>query len=223
MLQLVRLNNGFVTAGTNAPGVSCYDVAGPNEEEDQEPYGDVPIMQCLGVSSLPYPPDDTGHAEGILIENVGGLPGIIVAAWDTRTFSIFGNLQGGDTVVHSTGPAKAAQLILKEKKRQSILLSKDTDGKLMLLMLDGKNNKIQVSAWGYVFEISKANGINLDVGSCGMSLHPKNGGTLRGAWTLGGMAPVPGMSMAVAPLATWAALSVLAGPITPIPNAIGAI
>lgn len=222
MISLVRLNSGFLTASTKAPTTSCYDVAGPNEAEDQEPFGDVPLIQCLGVSSLPYPPDDSGHAEGILLEGVGGLPGVIVSAWDTRTFSLFGNLEPGDTVLHSTGPAKAAQAILKEKKRQAILATKDTNGKQILVILDGKNDKVQVSAFGYIIEMSRAGGINLDVGKCGLSLHPEQGGKLRGTWTLGGMAAVPAMSMAVASPATWATLSALSGPITPIMTILGA-
>ena len=222
MAQLVRLNNGFVSVSTNAPGADCYDVAGPNPD-DQEPFGEVPLMQCLGVSSLPYPPDDTGYAEGVMLEGVGGLPGVIVAAWDTRTFSLFGSLEAGDTVLHSTGPNKAAQVICKEKKKQVVLASKGTDGKQILVIVDGKNDSVQITGFGMMFQMSP-DGIVLETGGCGISLHPQHGIQLRGAVQIGGMVVPPGMSMAVAAIPQWAALSALAGgPITPIPNALGAV
>jgi hypothetical protein len=223
MPVLVRLNNGFVTVGTNAPGVSCFDVAGESDA-DQEPFGDVPIMQCLGLASLPFPPDSSGHAEGVLLEGVGGLPGIVVSAWDTRTFSLFGSLEGGDTVLHSTGPAKAAQVLCKEKKRQVVLATKDMDDEPAMVVLDGKNRKFQVVGWGLTIELSKDNGIVLEAGSARVIVHPDNGVIIQGAVTIGGATPAPpGMSMAVAPLATWTALSALGGPIVAIPNAIGAL
>lgn len=225
-LQLVRLNNGLLNITTKAPGVSCFDVAGEDEEADQEPFGDVPLMQCLGVSSLPFPPDDSGHAEGVLIPDVGGLPGIVVAAWDTRTFSLFGNLEGGDTVCHSTGPAKAAQLLLKEKKRQAVLATKGSDGKQILVVLDGKNDQVQIMAFGHAFQITKADGIALEVGGCGITLHPDNGIHLRGAVKIGGMvdAQPTGQCMAVGSPAAWAAIAALANQVLiPIPNAMGAL
>lgn len=222
MIQLVRLNNGFLAARTNAPQVSCFDVAGASDD-DQEPFGDVPIMQCLGVSSLPAPPTSDGHAEGILVEGVGGLPGIVVAAWDTRTFSLFGRLDAGDTVLHSTGPNQAAQVLCKEEKRQVILATKDDSGEGAMVLVDGKNRKIQLLGWGLSIELSDANGIVLEAGSCRLMVHPDNGVTIQGGITLGGVAAMPGMSMAIAAPPTWAALSALAGPFTPIMAVRGAL
>lgn len=232
MLQLVRLNSGFINVETSAPGVSCFDVAGASDE-DQEPFGDVPLMQCLGVASLPSPPDDTGYAEGILIENVGGLPGIVVSAWDTRTFSIFGTLEAGDTVLHSTGPSKAAQVLCKERKRQVVAATVSSDGEPIIVMLDGTNDKLQlIGPGGKVIEMTKDH-ILLEFGACGIRISA-DGIHLRGAVTLGGMIVPPNTCMAVASPAVWAALNaalpsvpgVISGgqtPITPIMNALGGL
>jgi hypothetical protein len=218
MMNLVRLENGFLGV-SQEPTVSTYESVG-EKEEDRTPYGDVPLIQCLGVASMPFPEDGDGYAEGVVLDDIGGYPGIVVAAWDRRTFSIFGNLEAGDTVLHSTGPAKAAQCLLKETKKQAVLMTRDKNDAIMCVMVDGKNGKLQLQAFGHVFEIVE-DGINIEVGDCGIRLS-KDGIHMRGASVSGGMAPIPQMSMAVAPIATWAALSALAGPITPIPNAMGA-
>lgn len=225
MPQLVRLNSGFVNVQTNAPGASSFDVAG-DSPEDQEPYGDVDLMQCLGVSALPYPPDDKGHAEGILLEGVGGKPGIVIAAWDTRTFSLFGKAEPGDTILHSTGPNKAAQVLCKEKKRQVVLATVDEDGAPAVVTLDGKNRKFQVCGWGLMFELSKENGIVIEAGGARLMVHPDNGIAVQGAVTIGGQmtAMPPGQCMAVGLPTSWAAIAAFCqAPLTPIPNAMGGL
>jgi hypothetical protein len=224
MPQLVRLNNGFVNVDSNAPGVSCFDAAG-DSPEDQEPFGNVDLMQCLGVSSLPYPPDAAGHAEGILIEGIGGKPGIVVAAWDTRTFSLFGQAKPGDTILHSTGPNRAAQVLCKEEKRQVVLATKDEDGKPAMVVLDGKKQEFQFVGWGYGFKVSKKEGIVLEAGKARIVVSPE-GIRLEGAITLGGQmaAQPPGMCMAVGTVASWAAITAMCqAPLVPIPNAMGAL
>jgi hypothetical protein len=214
MPKLVRLQNGFLSA-VGAPGAEAYDVVG-TDDEDRETYGEVPLMQCLGVASLPGAPSPEGYCEGVLVEDVGGLPGVIVGAWDTRTFSIFGNLEPGDTVLHSTGPAKSAQVLCKETKRQTVMATLGPDGKQMMVICDGKNGTLQLTAHGYMIQIDK-DGIILEAGDAGISVGP-NGIWLRGAVTIGGQLPQVGMSMAVAPTAAWSAIGAV-----PIPNAIGAL
>lgn len=222
--QLVRLNSGFVSVDTNGPVASCFDAAGADPDSEQEPFGDVPLVQCLGVASLPAPPDAKGHAEGILLEGVGGLPGVIIGAHDTRSFSLFGKLEGGDTCLHSTGPAKAAQVLCKEAKRQVIMATKDESGEAAMVILDGKNRKFQVVGWGLMIELSKDGGIVLEAGTARLVVHPQNGVMVQGATTIGGMAVQPGSCMAVAPMPVWAALAGLAGgAITPVPNAMGGL
>lgn len=220
MMRLVRLQNGFISA-IGAPGAEAFDPVGDSPDES-ETYGQVPLMQALGVASLPADPDDSGQCEGILIENVAGLPGVIVSAWDTRTFSIFGNLEAGDTVLHSTGPAKSAQVLCKELKKQVVMATLGPDGKQITCMVDGKNGIAQMQAFGFTISITE-DGISLEAGVAGITVGP-NGIQLRGAIQMGGVAAVPAPAcMAVATPATWGILSGLSGPIFPVPNAIGAL
>lgn len=220
MAKLVRLQNGFISA-IGAPGAEAFDPVGESDE-DAETYGKAPLMQALGVASLPAEPDSAGQCEGILIENVAGLPGVIVSAWDTRTFSIFGNLEPGDTVLHSTGPAKSAQVLCKEKKKQVVLTTLGPDGKQITVMTDGKNGQAQMQAFGFTLTINK-DGIIAEGG--GARLMVKGDQVIiQGGVVIGGAAPMAGMSMAVASPKEWATLAGLAGgPVIPIPNALGAV
>ncbi len=94
----------------------------------------------------------------MIVGGVGGADAVIIGARDTRTAKIAGNLKPGDTVVHSTGPKQAAQLQLKEDKRQAMLVTKGSDGKQAMLLLDGKNDKVTIAAFGFVIDISKSSG-----------------------------------------------------------------
>ena len=129
-------------------------IANDNAANPNEPLGDLQVFQTLGVTSLPFPKDDSGFAEAVVLRNVGGRKGVYVGARDTRTAKVVGAMKPGDTVVHSTGPKQAAQLQLKEDKRQSVLLSKDKRGKHMAVTLDGENGKLQITARGAVWELS---------------------------------------------------------------------
>lgn len=201
MLSFVRLNSGFVTVDTdtNAPATAAYSPTS-DDDADREPFGDCNLMQCLGVTSLPYGPTDSGHAEGIVAENVAGLPGVVVAAWDTRNHSIVGNLKPGDTVVHATGPSRAAQLQLKEETRQALLTTRGKNGKQLYLLLDGDERTLQVNANGALIQIDEDGTIALS------SKNGANGITInddcvhvRGNVVLGGMAPIPGQAIALCP------------------------
>jgi len=126
---------------------------------DVEQFGECEIYQCLGVTSLPWPATKEGHAEGLAIHSIGGRDAVIVGARDVRTAKIVGKMKPGDTVVHSTGPKMAAQLQLKEEKRQVVLATIDSKGETMMSILDGKNDEAQVIAGGCVFKMSRKDGI----------------------------------------------------------------
>ncbi len=132
-----------------------------NDNDDIESLGESESFQALGLTSLPFPKDDDGHAEAVFIRDVGGRKGVYVGARDTRTAKIVGKMEPGDTVVHSTGPKQAAQLQLKEKKMQAALVSKDKRGKTMMVMIDGENGKLQINAMGAMFEIDIDGDISL--------------------------------------------------------------
>jgi hypothetical protein len=211
-LKLATLNEGKVAPSTNAPVASCFDLIG-DDPNDREPLGDAPLMPCLGVTAIPYPPDADGHAEGIIATGVGGLPSVCIAGWDTRTHAIAGNAKPGDTILHSTGPSKAAQVQLKETKRQAVVVTRGTDNKQMMVLLDGKNDKIQIAGFGYIIELSQT-GIELAAGANGISIN-EDAVHIRGNVIVGGMVPPPGMCLAMATPAAWAVLSALAAAATP--------
>ncbi len=162
-----------------------------DETTDGESFGEIDMMGPLGFASMPYPATDLGHAEGIVQRNIAGSTGVCTNGRDTRTASIVGNMKPGDTVVHSTGPQQAAQLQLKEEKRQAVLVTKTTDGKTAVITLDGLNDKCTIALLGYVVEVSAANGINLTDKTGAVGLQIKDGtGSLWGPWTYGGRNPI---------------------------------
>lgn len=133
-------------------------VANDNGENDVEPFGEIQIMQGLGLTSAPWPRDEKGYAEGVIARGCGGRNAVCLGARDTRTAAIVGNLKPGDTVLHSTGPNQSAQVQCKEEKRQVVLATIGTDGKQILVIADGKNDKIQVLAFGAVWEMKRDGG-----------------------------------------------------------------
>lgn len=185
-MELVDLGASKRDPVTNAALVQCK---GSGKDTDDAPdYGNVPMFQCLGLTAFPYPADEKGGAQGILSE-VEGLDGVIVGARDTRSAKVVGNGEPGDTILHATGPEQAAQVQLKEKKRQAVLVSKDSRGETMALVLDGKNDKVQIAAFGMMFEMSRDNGFVVTDGEGG-TLQIKGGAImLTGQIVLGGRVP----------------------------------
>jgi hypothetical protein len=162
-LEIVKLGTSKLNSSTKAAQWQAVNDVG-TEPGDSEDFGDVDVIQCLGVTSLPWPADDLGFAEGVIVRNCGNRNAIALGARDIRVAGAIGNSKPGDTIVHSTGPNQAAQLQLKEEKRQVVLYTKDSEGVGMVAVLDGKNDQIQIAAFGMIFEMSKANGIKIDNG-----------------------------------------------------------
>lgn len=189
-----------------------------------ESFGELPMYQCLGVTSVPWAPDDKGAAEGIVAEGVGGLKGAIIGGRDARNAKITGNAKPGDTIVHTTGPSQAAQLQLKEAKRQAVLATRDTENKQIVIMLDGNSDKVSIAAFGYGIQIARSTGISLTSANGQHGIEVTDAGVLiRGKVQAGGKGAPPGMCMAVASPATWAALTALAGPFTPVMGVTGGL
>lgn len=172
-----------------------------NDTNDVEPFGECEMIQCLGVTALPWGKTKEGHAEGLAILGVGGRDAVIVGARDVRTAKIVGKMKAGDTVVHSTGPKMAAQLQLKEEKRQAVLATIDSKDESMMILLDGKNDAAQVIAGGCVFKMSREDGIVL-ADSTGGGFQIKDG-TLRFTCkeiVLPGAAPNPAFKLMMGPM-----------------------
>lgn len=125
-----------------------------DDPTDVEPLGEGDMMQCLGVSSMPYPATAEGKAEGVCLRGVAGRDTTWIGARDTRSAEIVGKLKKGDTVLHSTGPQQASQVQCKEDKRQVFMSTKDKNGRTMVVLLDGNANKFQVVLNGCIFEIN---------------------------------------------------------------------
>jgi hypothetical protein len=155
---------------------------------DVETLGELDVYQSLGISSNPWPKDDDGAAEAIYIRDVGGRTAVCVAARDPRFAKIVGKLGPGDTAVHSCDPSQSAQLQLKGKKRQATLLTTDSAEETVMLNLDGKNDKVQLWAFGYAFEFQKGKGISLTNGEASILLQGQEI-YLNGNVRLQGMTP----------------------------------
>lgn len=159
MIDICDMGAASLDPQTNALLAQCKGAPLSEDDSDATDYGAAPLMCALGVTAVPYPRTPEGAAEGLVVTDVPGVDGVVIGARDTRTAGIVGNLKPGDTAVHSTGPQQAAQLLLKEEKRQAVLATKGTDGKQLLLLLDGNADKATLAAFGAVFEISKEQGI----------------------------------------------------------------
>lgn len=174
-----------------------------------EGWGECPVMQAIGVTSMPAPADDKGHAEGFLIPGVGGRKAVLIGGRDTRDAEFLGKLEPGDTVVHSTGPNKAAQLRLHNKKRSGAIIVRCEDGKDLIISLDGKNKKLQVMARGAMIEID--DGGDMTFANKGGAAIMLQGDTI----SLNGNVKLPGM-----PPGMYIMCTTMAGPAT-IPTVPG--
>lgn len=167
-LGAVKLVKGVPTVQALSPITDGSD--------DVEQYGEIEMISQLGVAACPAEADESGQAQGVVCENLGGTNAVCVGAIDRRNASVYGNLGPGDTAVFSTGPKGVSQCLLKAEKRQAILATLGTDDKQILVVLDGKNNTLQITAFGQMFELSKENGISLTDGGAGIRIH---NGTLQ--------------------------------------------
>ena len=203
-LKLAVLNAGEKDSETNAPVAEAFvpmrDDA--TDESARIPIGRSPMMCALGLTAMPWAPDESGHAEAIVAENVGGLPGVVIASWDTRAHAMCANLKPGDVVVHSVGPNQAAQLQLKEGKRQVVLSTTHKDKKEQLLIIaDGNSGKIQILANGAMWEINKQGETNFcsPNGQNGITVSNKNV-WIRGEVLLGGSSANPAQCIMLGPI-----------------------
>ncbi len=129
-----------------------------SDPADIKPFGEGDVFQGLGLSSCPYPSDENGKAEGLVLSGVGGRPAVYAGARDTRSAAIVGKLKPGDTVLHSTGPSQAAQVQCKEERRQVLMATKDEQKRTMVVLLDGTSNKLQIALAGMMFEMDGSTG-----------------------------------------------------------------
>jgi hypothetical protein len=160
--------------------------------DTREDLGEMPLMFGLGLTALPAAPDESGQAEGVAIEGVGGFNACAVGGRDTRCADVAGKLKPGETCIHNTGgtPETRSRVLLKENCASIIV------GNNLTLILDRKNSKIQITGFGHIFEMSAAQGIVMGAkgGKNGIQLKEDGSVTIWGtSVNLGGMT-TPGTS-----------------------------
>lgn len=145
--QLVQLGAAQIDPGTHVPMVTAQLPLGGGETA---PIGTIPMVQCLGVTSLPAPATDAGAAEGVLEEEIGGLNGAVIGARDCRSAAVAVGLGPGGTALHSTGPdaAKRSQVRCIENLL-ALLIGNDS-----IISLDRGNDLFQVALGGALIEIN---------------------------------------------------------------------
>lgn len=165
-----------------------------------EPFGAVNMVSQLGVSSLPAESNDDGQCEGVVVSPCGGMNAVCVGMTDRRTAGIYGQLSAGDTCLHATGPGAVSQVLCKAKKKQVVLATKDTQDKQALIIVDGKNDKITITGFGHVIDVSRSDGISL-VDSTGKAGIQIKDGTVSvfGEVVLGGRTPNPTLALMLGP------------------------
>lgn len=166
-------------------------------------YDQTTVMSQLGVTAMPYPATDDGTAQAFVISGIAGLDGVCVGANDTRTAKIVGNLKPGDTIVHSTGPQQAAQLQLKEEKRQCALVTKNDAKKDFGLFLDGNKNTgtLTVPKAGTI-HITKDQGVVITDNTGKASIQLIDGKVIiMGTVVLGGRIPTANVMVGLSPIA----------------------
>lgn len=181
--DIAFLGASSIDKTTGAPLWEPYIPVG-DDSNDIEPFGPSDVFQSLGVSSNPWPKDEKGHAETVILRHCGGKNVVCIAARDTRNTKIYGALGPGDTCVHSTGPEQAAMLLLKEVARLAALLTKDGGGKNIGLSISGSGDTIQLFGFGCQIQLSPkgiliagTGGANIFIGDGKISF---NGTTMMG-------------------------------------------
>lgn len=142
--------------------------------DDAEDYGEIPLMPCLGITSLPVVPDATGKFEMVCASGVGGYNAVCIGGHDSRCVDVVGQLRPGETAIHNTGgdATKRSRAFFKENCA-SIIVGND-----LVLMLDRKNSKITITGFGHIFEMSAAQGMTMMTKGGKSCIHLMENGTI---------------------------------------------
>jgi hypothetical protein len=176
----------------NLPVYSCANQLTDNPD-DVEQFGDCDVFMSLGLTAKPFPPtsgtDNDGAAEALILRDVGNTDGVVAGARDARSAFVYGGLNDGDTVVHSVEPDASAQLQCKAN-RQVALFTKDTEGNNIFVLVDGKNDKIQIPAFGGLIELTPSTlSLIAPGGKASIVMDDAGKVTILGELQLGGLAP----------------------------------
>jgi hypothetical protein len=196
-IDLVTLSGSELRNGV--PVVSALSPA-TDGSSDVEPFGALDMASQLGVYALPAESDGSGQCEGVVISPCGGSTAVCIGAIDRRNSKIYGALKPGDTVLCATGPKAVSQFMCKAEKRQAVAATKDSQDKQILLVLDGKNDRITITGFGHAIDVSRKDGIAL-VDSTGKAGIQIKDGTVSvfGNVVLGGRTPDPTVKIMMGP------------------------
>lgn len=210
-LDVCNLTAGELDSETNMLTIrATVDITGI--EGDDEHFGDLAVFGQLGVTALPAAREGASRAEGVVIRGIAGSDGAIIGARDTRSASVYAGLKAGDTVLHATDAAAAAQFQAKAN-RQAIAATKDSSGNTMMVNLDGKNDVVQITAFGALFEINQKEDRVFITNPSGKASIIMAGGviSLVGTIVLGGTVPFAPIHSGPAPTTSSPTPGVFAG------------
>lgn len=179
--DLIDLGEASLDPQTNALLVQAKSTPVDDDDSDAPDCASAPLMGALGVTAIPWPANDTGKAQGIKLD-APGTNGVIVGARDTRVAAVVAELAPGETCIHSTGTDFDSRAFFKDQLA-AIVVSND-----VAFVLDRKNKKATLSAFGGHLEVSEDGGCYLAHG--GAMIRVKDGQIhLMGQIVLGGAAP----------------------------------
>lgn len=165
-------------------------------DDEREPVGtEAPIVQCLGVTSVPADPTAEGHAEGVVMSPCGPYTSAVVGGTDTRCADVVGQMTKGDTALHGTHAAadKRAAVFCKENLL-AILVGKDTAivvdrGSGAITINDANGNQIEMSADNGIMLVEQGGAwLQLKDGAITMA---QTGLNLAGAVSIGNATAMP--------------------------------
>lgn len=136
---------------------------GEGPPEDRRDYGEIPMMNCLGVVSRPAPATAKGEAQGIVV-SVVGFDAVCVGATDVRTTDMAGDLEAGDTAILGTSEKHKCRTVYKEERVVTMV------GDDMVIDIDRKAKHLLLSAFKSSIEISEKGGIVLRSGGATFQL-----------------------------------------------------
>jgi hypothetical protein len=144
-------------------GIATWQASVPvgDDTEDVETFGEIDVIQSLGITSTPYPKDESGYSECVVARDLPGRVGVCIGARDTRNAGFLGKQSPGDSTLHATGPGAVAQCFVKNEKRQAGLATENSKAETMVFVLDGKNDKGQWACNGALIEIDPDGDISL--------------------------------------------------------------
>lgn len=170
------------------------------KQADGQDYTDTPVYGQLGIAAKPFPQTEAGKAQAMIATEI--LDGCIIGMRDVRSSTVYGELQDGDTAVYSTDENNNSKILLKGERKKATMLTKDSNDKDMIIAMDGENDKITISGFKALFEMSRENGIIMGVeGSASAAIWIKPDGTIiiKGSNVLIGETPTLGAAGGVTP------------------------